>query len=88
MDKDKNSTIELARSVLTVEAEEILNAKSNINSDFDLAVQKILKCDGRLILSGMGKSGHIARKISSTFSSTGTPSFFMHPAKQAMVILV
>ena len=43
--KNKNSTIELAKSVLTVEAEEILNAKSNINSDFELAVQKILKCD-------------------------------------------
>ena len=81
MVKDKNSIIELAKSVLTVEAEEILNARSNLNSDFDLAVQKILKCDGRLILSGMGKSGHIARKISSTFSSTGTPSFFMHPGE-------
>ncbi len=81
MVKDNNSIIELAKSVLTVEAEEILNARSNLNSDFDLAVQKILKCDGRLILSGMGKSGHIARKISSTFSSTGTPSFFMHPGE-------
>ena len=78
MVKDNNSIIELAKSVLMVEAEEILNARSNLNYDFDLAVQKILKCDGRLILSGMGKSGHIARKISSTFSSTGTPSFFMH----------
>jgi len=81
MVKDKNSIIELAKRVLTIEAEEILNAKSNINSDFDLAVQKIFKCDGRLILSGMGKSGHIARKISSTFSSTGTASFFMHPGE-------
>ena len=81
MVKDKNLIIELAKRVLTIEAEEILNAKSNINSDFDLAVQKILKCNGRLILSGMGKSGHIARKISSTFSSTGTASFFMHPGE-------
>ena len=81
MVKDKNLIIELAKRVLTIEAEEILNAKSNINSNFDLAVQKILKCNGRLILSGMGKSGHIARKISSTFSSTGTASFFMHPGE-------
>jgi arabinose-5-phosphate isomerase len=81
MAKTKNSIIQLAQSVLAIEAEEILNARSNINSSFELAVEKIFKCEGRVILSGMGKSGHIARKISSTFSSTGTPSFFMHPGE-------
>lgn len=81
MAKNKISITDLAKNVLSIEAEEILNAKLNINSNFDLAVKKIYECSGRVILSGMGKSGHIARKISSTFSSTGTPSFFMHPGE-------
>ncbi len=81
MKKDKNFIIELAKKVLKIEADEINNAKKNINDSFYTAVKNILNCKGRVILSGMGKSGHIARKISSTFSSTGTPSFFMHPGE-------
>ena len=81
MEKDKNFIIELAKKVLKIEADEINNAKKNINDSFYTAVKNILNCKGRVILSGMGKSGHIARKISSTFSSTGTPSFFMHPGE-------
>jgi len=81
MKKDKNFIIELAKKVLKIEAEEINNAEKNINDSFYTAVKNILNCKGRVILSGMGKSGHIARKISSTFSSTGTPSFFMHPGE-------
>ena len=81
MEKDKNFIIELAKKVLKIEADEINNAKKNINDSFYKAVKNILNCKGRVILSGMGKSGHIARKISSTFSSTGTPSFFMHPGE-------
>jgi len=81
MKKDKNFIIELAKKVLKIGAEEINNAEKNINDSFYTAVKNILNCKGRVILSGMGKSGHIARKISSTFSSTGTPSFFMHPGE-------
>ena len=54
---------------------------SNITNDFDIAVQLILDTKGHVVVSGMGKSGHIGRKISATLASTGTPSFFLHPAE-------
>jgi arabinose-5-phosphate isomerase len=52
-----------------------------IDEEFSKAVDAILKSTGKLVVCGMGKSGHISRKISATFTSTGTPSFFMHPAE-------
>lgn len=70
-----------AKKVLKIEADEIYNALNNIGESFVDAVKAIVHCKGRIVLSGMGKSGHIARKISSTFSSTGTPAFFMHPGE-------
>ena len=54
---------------------------SNITNYFDIAVQLILDTKGHVVVSGMGKSGHIGRKISATLASTGTPSFFLHPAE-------
>ena len=73
--------IKLAQDVLKVEATEILKASDKISNEFSDAVEHILCCEGRVILSGIGKSGHIAGKIASTLSSTGTPSFFMHPGE-------
>ena len=73
--------IKLAQDVLKIEANEILKASCKISNEFSEAVECILGCEGRVILSGIGKSGHIAGKIASTFSSTGTPSFFMHPGE-------
>jgi arabinose-5-phosphate isomerase len=73
--------IKLAQDVLTIEANEILKASSKIANEFSEAVESIIHCKGRVILSGIGKSGHIAGKIASTLSSTGTPSFFMHPGE-------
>ena len=73
--------IRLAQNVLKIEANEIIKASSKISNEFSDAVECILHCKGRVILSGIGKSGHIAGKIASTFSSTGTPSFFMHPGE-------
>lgn len=73
--------IKLAQDVLTIEANEILKASNKIANEFSEAVESILHCKGRIILSGIGKSGHIAGKIASTLSSTGTPSFFMHPGE-------
>ena len=73
--------IKLAQDVLKIEANEILKASGKISNEFSEAVECILGCEGRVILSGIGKSGHIAGKIASTFSSTGTPSFFMHPGE-------
>ena len=52
-----------------------------INGDFSLACQIILACEGRVVVTGMGKSGHIGNKIASTLASTGTPAFFVHPGE-------
>jgi arabinose-5-phosphate isomerase len=75
------NTLERARQVLDIEAQEISSLANRLDDHFVNAVQLILHCDGRIVVSGMGKSGHIGRKLASTFASTGTPSFFMHPAE-------
>ena len=75
------NTLDRARQVLEIEAQEISSLANRLDDHFVNAVQLILHCDGRVVVSGMGKSGHIGRKLASTFASTGTPSFFMHPAE-------
>ena len=72
---------EIARQVLETEANAISNLRENIGEDFDAAVELIDGCGGRVILTGMGKSGIICRKIAATMRSTGTPALFMHPAE-------
>jgi arabinose-5-phosphate isomerase len=72
---------ELARQVLEAEAEAIRNLMDHLDGDFDRAVEMIAGCSGRVVWTGMGKSGIICRKIAATMSSTGTPSLFMHPAE-------
>lgn len=69
--------------VLDVEAQAILALKDRIGGDFELVVKTITSCKGKLVLTGMGKSGQIARKLASTFSSTGTPAVFLHPAESS-----
>jgi len=81
MKNNPNDIIKRAQEVLEIEAQEILHASQNISSSFVNAVNLIIDCSGRIVLSGMGKSGHIARKIASTLASTGTPAFFMHPGE-------
>ena len=81
MKKNSQQIIDFAQNILSIEAEEINNAKSTIDEKFVKLAKLILSCRGRIVLSGMGKSGHIARKIASTFSSTGTAAFFMHPGE-------
>jgi arabinose-5-phosphate isomerase len=71
----------LGRQTLSIEAAAVDALKSRINEDFARAVELILTSSGRLIVSGMGKSGHIARKIAATMASTGTPAYFVHPAE-------
>ncbi len=78
---DKQSTLALAREVLQLEATEIEALAARLDDNFTHAVALILQCKGRVVVSGMGKSGHIGGKIASTFASTGTPAFFMHPAE-------
>lgn len=67
-----------AKQVLDIEARSIVNLKKGINQDFKKAVQLILRSKGRVVVSGMGKTGIIAQKFSATLSSTGTPSLFLH----------
>ncbi len=70
-----------ARRVLETEGQAILRMAEQLPDDFEATVTLMRECKGRVILSGIGKSGHIGRKISSTLASTGTPSYFVHPAE-------
>jgi len=71
----------IAKEVFEIESKEIANLSNNITDDFANSVNTIFNCKGKLIISGMGKSGIIGKKISATMASTGTPSFFLHPAE-------
>jgi len=75
------SSLDLARSVLETEAAAILGLVQRLDARFDAAVGLVADCRGRVIVTGMGKSGIIARKIAATLTSTGTPAFFLHPAE-------
>jgi len=75
------NVIEEARRVLRIEAQSILDLIERIDDDFSRAVEILYHCKGRVVLMGMGKSGLVGRKIASTFASTGTPAFFLHPAE-------
>jgi len=73
--------VEQVKEVLKIEAQAILDLVDRIGPEFEKAVQMILKAKGRVILTGMGKSGLVGRKIAATLNSTGTPALFMHPAE-------
>lgn len=73
--------LSLARRVLETEAAAILGLLDRLDRRFERAVQLLLECRGRVIVTGMGKSGIVCRKIAATLSSTGTPAFFLHPAE-------
>ena len=70
-----------AQDVLRMEAEAILELVPRVDENFAAAVKLILDCQGRTVITGMGKSGLIGRKMAATFASTGTPSFYLHPAE-------
>ena len=72
---------EKAIETLKLEAQAVANLAERIDDDFEAAVHAILDCKARVVVTGMGKSGHVGRKIAATLASTGTPSFFMHPAE-------
>jgi arabinose-5-phosphate isomerase len=76
-----SNRMQLARKVLRIEAEAVESLAQRLNGAFEQAVELILACKGRVVVSGMGKSGHVANKIAATLASTGTPAFFMHPAE-------
>ena len=77
---DAARVLALARSVLATEANAIAAVSARLSDAFVTAVALILQCRGRVVVSGIGKSGHIARKLAATLASTGTPAFFVHPA--------
>ncbi len=76
-----DTVIRSARTVIKTEAAAIRALETKVDAAFVGACQMILACKGRVVVSGMGKSGHIARKIAATLASTGTPSFFVHPGE-------
>ncbi len=77
----KASSVETARKVLEIEARTLAELTDRLDCRFEDAIQALFACRGRVVVTGMGKSGLIGQKISATFSSTGTPSFFLHPAE-------
>lgn len=72
---------ETARQVLTIEAEAVAALAARLDSSFDAAVDLLVGCKGRVVVTGMGKSGIVCQKIAATLSSTGTPAYFLHPAE-------
>ncbi len=76
-----HGSVATARRVLEIEARAVGELAERLGDDLDRAVELIVGCTGRVVVTGMGKSGIIAQKIAATFSSTGTPAFFMHPAE-------
>jgi arabinose-5-phosphate isomerase len=76
-----HDALEMARAVLEIEARAISDLIARLDRGFEQAIELILKRRGRVVVGGIGKSGHIARKIASTLASTGTPAYFVHPAE-------
>jgi len=81
--RTQGSTIETARHVLRAEGEAVLSLAERLGAHFEKAVETILSCKGRVIVTGVGKSGIVASKIAATLTSTGTPSVFIHPGDAA-----
>ena len=73
--------LERARKVFEIEATQIQKLADRIDDNFEKAVRAVMECKGKVVCTGVGKSGHVARKISATLSSTGTPSVFLHPTE-------
>ena len=78
---DPAQALALAHKTFEIEAAAVLGLKGRIGPEFAQAVQRMLNCRGRVVVMGMGKSGHIGRKIAATLASTGTPAMFVHPAE-------
>jgi arabinose-5-phosphate isomerase len=78
---DRQRALQLAAQTLDIEAAALLGAKARLGEGFARAVGAVLACRGRVVVMGMGKSGHVGRKIAATLASTGTPALFVHPAE-------
>jgi arabinose-5-phosphate isomerase len=80
---DVKEVLSLAKRVIEIEAQAVESLRESITGDFFVAVELLANCEGRVVVSGIGKSGHVGRKIAATFASTGTAAFFVHPAEAA-----
>ncbi len=80
-DPDKSATVGRARDGLRAQAEALLRMADQLDDTFTDALQLVLSCAGRVVVCGMGKSGHIGRKIAATLTCTGTPAVFLHPGE-------
>ncbi len=78
---DSKRLIEMGREALRIEAQAVAALVDRLGKDFEMACRMLLACSGRVVVSGMGKSGHVGGKIAATLASTGTPAFFLHPAE-------
>jgi arabinose-5-phosphate isomerase len=78
---NEKEILNIAKRTIDIELETLFDLKESLDYSFIKAIEILYNCKGKVIFTGIGKSGHIARKISSTFSSTGTPSIFLHPAE-------
>lgn len=78
---DPQRALQLAERTFEIEAQALLGLKARLSESFPRAVKLMLDCSGRVVVMGMGKSGHVGRKIAATLASTGTPAFFVHPAE-------
>ena len=81
MPADKSERLAQARRVLTIESSAVSQLASRLDDAFEAACQLCLNCRGRIVVTGMGKSGHVAGKIAATLASTGSPAFFLHPGE-------
>jgi arabinose-5-phosphate isomerase len=80
-DAESQRLIEMGREALRIEARAVAALEGRLGAEFERACRMLLACTGRVVVSGMGKSGHVGGKIAATLASTGTPSFFLHPAE-------
>lgn len=78
---DPEQAVALARKTFEIEAAAVLSMATRVGPEFAAAVEAVLSCTGRVVVMGMGKSGHIGRKIAATLASTGTPAMFVHPGE-------
>ena len=77
----QNDYLKVAKRTIRMESEAVALLEQRIGNEFIAACKLIISCSGRVVVTGMGKSGHIGRKIAATFASTGTPAFFVHPGE-------
>jgi arabinose-5-phosphate isomerase len=82
-DADRQDILERGRQVIKAEIDALIQLEAFLDDNFVTAVRLLEATQGRIVVTGMGKSGHMARKIAATFSATGSPAIFLHPAEAA-----